>query len=60
MNQSTTGGFHGAQDQLGGAEAKKLKQELTDKDAKIKEINDVVQSLKQKLQDKMNEAAKEL
>jgi hypothetical protein len=31
---------------LGGAEAKKLKQEITDKDAKIKEINEVVQSLK--------------
>ena len=38
-------GFGSNQD----GDAKKLKQELADKDAKIKEMNNVVQQLQQKL-----------
>jgi len=38
---------------------KKLRLDLAEKDAKIKEINGVVSQLQQKLQEKINELSKE-
>lgn len=43
----------------GGQDDKKIRQEVTEKDNKIKELNNVISQLQQKLQDKITENQKE-
>lgn len=45
MNVSTTGGFHGQKGEDYSTETKKLKQELAEKDSKIKDINSIITQL---------------